>query len=413
VSGDETNPTAGSTSAVIVGSSPVDLWGIDGRERLRRQLRASGVTEVDAGGESRPLAASVLALRADFLFDDRTLRDLLTKPGPIVLTAGGGNVAAAKVPAARFADALAVVEGRAAADSIDGVRLLTSTELSSAFVGELKKASASLVLPVRRERKSALEVYLFDGSYKGTTDLVTKWLWPTPARWVTGLCTRLGIVPNAVTSVSLLLALTVIGLFAQGSLSIALLLAWTMTFLDTVDGKLARVTVTSTEFGHFFDHLIDLIHPPLWYAAWAYGSSADPAEFQRLVPALVVMLVAYIAGRLLEGLFKTFLCGFTIFVWRPFDSYFRLILARRNPCLLLLTGAALLGQPLLGLHAVVVWTVVSTLVLAVRVLQAMVDRMRGVTPRPWLETLRLDDPRRPLWWRPFVPDPALYATLAD
>jgi len=44
-----------------------------------------------------------------------------------------------------------------------------------------------------------------------------------------------------------------------------------MTFLDTVDGKLARVTVNSSPFGHIYDHAIDLISPPFWYLAWGLG----------------------------------------------------------------------------------------------------------------------------------------------
>ena len=49
-----------------------------------------------------------------------------------------------------------------------------------------------------------------------------------------------------------------------------------MTFLDTVDGKLARVTITSTKLGNVFDHGIDLIHPPFWYLAWGMGLALDP-----------------------------------------------------------------------------------------------------------------------------------------
>ncbi len=44
-----------------------------------------------------------------------------------------------------------------------------------------------------------------------------------------------------------------------------------MTFLDTVDGKLAHVTLTSSRFGHIFDHSLDLLHPPFCYLAWGLG----------------------------------------------------------------------------------------------------------------------------------------------
>jgi phosphatidylglycerophosphate synthase len=47
-----------------------------------------------------------------------------------------------------------------------------------------------------------------------------------------------------------------------------------MTLLDTVDGKLARVTVASSKFGHVLDHGVDIVHPPFWYLAWGLGLGA-------------------------------------------------------------------------------------------------------------------------------------------
>src|SRR3546814_6269128 len=97
-----------------------------------------------------------------------------------------------------------------------------------------------------------------------------------------------------------------------------------MTFLDTVDGKLARVTLTATRFGHRFDHGKDVVHPPFWYAAWGFGLA--PAAM-ALPPAwleagLWAMLAGYVLGRLCEGYFiRRF--GFSIFVWRRFDSLSR------------------------------------------------------------------------------------------
>ena len=104
-----------------------------------------------------------------------------------------------------------------------------------------------VVLPARADRAAALERHLFDGSYKGVTDLVTKWVWPAPARAVTRVCARLGIAPNAVTAVSFALGRCSRRCSSrEGRFGAGLVLAWVMTFLDTVDGKLARVTVTST-----------------------------------------------------------------------------------------------------------------------------------------------------------------------
>ena len=141
-----------------------------------------------------------------------------------------------------------------------------------------------------------------------------------------------------------------------------------MTFLDTVDGKLARVTVSSSEFGHIFDHAIDLIHPPLWYIAWGLGlSQYQPAAAGvPLSTALWLIVIFYIVGRLVEAAFKLWLGRFGIFCWRPTDSYFRLITGRRNPNMILLTISAVLGRPDLGLEAVAFWTVLTSLFLLLR-----------------------------------------------
>lgn len=389
--------------AEIVGTSAVPLWGLDGAERLRRQLDAAGITRADAAG-TPPASATTLVLRGDYLFDERTLRDLAASPGTILVTdVEGTSVAAAHVRNDLLPSARAVLDGSAAPATIAGVTVQTPATLSSAFVGHLLKAAPPVVLPIRADRAALLERHLFDGSYKGVTDLVTKWVWPAPARWMTRWCVRFGISPNAVTATSLVLAIVTMVLFARGQFGCGLLLAWIMTFLDTVDGKLARVTVTSTRFGHFFDHVIDLIHPPLWYLAWGYGAAGSAAAFSQLEVPLLTILAGYVVGRLIEGAFDNFLAGFSLFVWQPVDSYMRLVTARRNPNLLLLSFFALARLPMGGLIAVAVWTLASTVLLAIRLAQAAYARTRHGRLRSWLEELGTEAGDTPTYARPFMP----------
>src|SRR3546814_20130666 len=75
--------------------------------------------------------------------------------------------------------------------------------------------------------------------------------------------------------------------------------------LDTVDGKLARCTITSSKWGDVFDHGIDLVHPPFWWYAWgvglwAYGRPLAPETFAL---ALWVIIGGYVLQRLIEGAF--------------------------------------------------------------------------------------------------------------
>ena len=75
--------------------------------------------------------------------------------------------------------------------------------------------------------------------------------------------------------------------------------------------------------------------------------------------------------------------GIEMHIWQRFDSRFRLVTARRNPNLLLLTASVLIGRPDLGIVAVAVWTVASLAIHALRLLQAAVARRRGPL-RSWL-----------------------------
>jgi len=163
---------------------------------------------------------------------------------------------------------------------------------------------------------------------------------------------------------------------------VGLVSAWVMTFLDTVDGKLARVTLTSSKLGDVLDHGLDLIHPPLWWAAWGAGLAGPGVIFGSFEIWVVIVFFGYIVGRLLEGLF-ILVFGQEMFTWRPFDLRFRLVIARRNPNLVLLTGAMMLGRPDLGLIAIGTWTLCCIFIQCIRIAQATVFQMRGQKISPY------------------------------
>jgi hypothetical protein len=79
-------------------------------------------------------------------------------------------------------------------------------------------------------------------------------------------------------------------------------------------------------------------------------------------------------------------------------------MARRNPNLLLLSGFYLVGDPAGGLTAVAVWTVVSTLILAIRLAQGVMARNRHGALRPWIEEFGDEPGAVAAWARPFIGD---------
>jgi phosphatidylglycerophosphate synthase len=367
---------SGATAAVagrVVGSSPLRVFGLPSEERLRRQLARAGAV---ATAET---ATRIVLLRADWVFDDALVRGLAKSGEDVALIADGCECIALCAPVSRADEAAgALLERRAT----PGLRVVSATDIADGYNKTLLKREAPYLMPLDAAGLPAIEQRVFSAVYKGVTDLVTLYFWPAPALVATRFCARVGIRPNQVTCASLLLVLAAMYQFWHGHYLSGLVAAWLMTFLDTVDGKLARVSLLSTKFGNFFDHSIDLVHPPFWWWAWIVGLPAIGLPLADASLVLTVIIAGYVVQRLEEGLFGV-IFGVGMHVWQPFDSRFRLITARRNPNLLLLSVAVLFGRPDLGIIAVAAWTVLSLLVHTVRMIQAAILRFRGPL-RSWL-----------------------------
>lgn len=359
-----TNTGEGKTAplGLILGSGEVRLWGMTARERLRRTYVRAGVEPADAADVAS--GRTVVLTLGDWVYDEGLVATLSRRPGTVLVT-DDGRAVAAHVPAADAAAASADLQaGRAP----PGLQALSPAEL--AYNEALRKREAPVLERLTADNVRAIEARTFAGSYKGVTDVVTKYAWPVPARIVTRWCAEAKLTPNMVTFAGFLLVLVAFWLFWIGEFGWGLLAGWIMTFLDTVDGKLARTTMTSSKWGNVFDHGIDLVHPPFWWWAWYVGcfQVGLPPPFPELT--LGVILAGYVLQRLEEGVFMR-LFGFHVHAWRPFDSFFRLITARRNPNLIVLTLAWLAGRPEIGLFLVAVWTAICLVVHLAQVVQAM------------------------------------------
>ena len=345
----------------IVGSCERRIFGLAPAERLARQRGAS--------------PGPVLVADASAVLGDTTVGWLLENPGTIVTTPAGRPVAVAAAPDA-------VDAARAALAGTAQLPRINPATMDEMFVRKLRRRDRLLVRSVDEQPLPRVERELFDSVYKGVTDLVTKYAWPLPAFWVTRAAARLRIPPNAVTVVGILLMFLAAYLWLEAELWAGLAAAWGMTFLDTVDGKLARVTVTSSELGNLLDHVTDMIHPPLWWLCLAVGLAATSPAGELVWASCWVIIGTYVVGRVLEKATKARL-GYNPFLWQRFDSRFRLIVSRRNIILLLMTIGLVVGQPVAAFAACAVWSVVSVVVQAVRYAQA-VRATRAGASESWL-----------------------------
>jgi phosphatidylglycerophosphate synthase len=363
-----------------------------GRQRLERALGRAGITLADAG--SQPGSSSGLILmRDDFIYDE-ILISALARRADVALVDSAKIPVAVHLPAGWSESQAASIAATLGSGSPigDGFLALDAGGLATTYNQGLRKRAAPYLMQLGSMPEIDIERRMFMGAYKGVTDFVTKRVWPFPAFHVTRFCAALGISPNLVTLVSLIMVLLAMWLFWVGDFGLGLICAWAMCFLDTVDGKLARVTLKSSKFGNAFDHGIDLIHPPFWYYAWYHGLQLLPEGADTAVYlALILVIACYVGGRLQEGIF-IWLYRIEIHTWRPVDSWFREITARRNPNLFILSIAVAFGGPAEGFLVIALWSSLSFLFHTIRILQAAFSTATGRAPVSWLAEPILAEP---------------------
>ena len=222
-------------------------------------------------------------------------------------------------------------------------RAVAPSDVNDGYIKSLRKQEPPYVLDTKTTPILDIMRRQFKSSYKGITDFVTKWFWPVPAFYVTRLCAHLRLSPNQVTTIGFILMLAATYYFWNAHWALGFLCGWTMTFLDTVDGKLARTTMTYSSWGNIYDHGIDLIHPPFWYWAWFIGLGGVYGLSEPLCLALIAIWIGYIVDRVIEGIFMR-QHGFHIHVWTRFNSGLRFFIARRNPnTFIMMIGIMLTG----------------------------------------------------------------------
>lgn len=340
----------------FIGESAAKLWGLPLPKWQNRALKKAGAdpesTSPEAGIVMDMKWVLSSALAAAFVKHPNTV---LVIEGDVIATHGVSMV-----------QAQSVIGHKVDPKKLKKLELvpMTPDKLVDHYNKALRKTEKPYALNTEVVAVSDIMQRQFDSSYKGITDFVTKFIWPIPAYYVTRLCAALRLTPNMVTTIGLILMFMALYYFWQGQWALGFITGWLMTFLDTVDGKLARTTMTYSSWGNIYDHGIDLIHPPFWYWAWFIGLggvfswpdvTTDPMSF-----TLAAICVGYVVDRIIEGIFIA-QHGFHIHVWSPINSALRFITARRNPNMFIFMIGILLipvypQAGIWGFYAVAIWT---------------------------------------------------------
>ena len=341
---DEIVISGGTDAKLVAGMSNVRRIAEDGPAGLRLAafLRTVGSTPV-------------LVIDGATVVDPRLVAFLANSPGSIAAFGGDGAERAAVLRLENMAvptDAatlLALADRLLAAGQIAELK----PEAFPSFIANLRRDLPFYLFTARdRESRDRRERFLFWSNYKGSTDFLTKWVYP-PLVWrLVQLSTRWRLHPNWITLLSVILAFAAVPFFATGQFAIGLAMAFAMSILDSVDGKVARLTFTDSRIGNVLDHGLDIVHPPFWYLAWAWGLGGHGMD--AVMQAALLLVGFYVADRLVLAVPKARF-GRGLHSIHPIDMAVRTIIARRNVNLVLFTAGLLAGKGIEAFYLVMLW----------------------------------------------------------
>jgi phosphatidylglycerophosphate synthase len=366
------------------------------RAIARRALEAAPITWI---GGTAPLGERIaetlgsqpssawLAVSADTIIDARLLPQLAALEGSVFFAhVDSGEVGDAGERAAmlRFesgapsidpsaATLWALAEGMAASGQ---ARAMAPGDFDS-YIVSLRRDLDPYLVPVSTEdARHRVERFMFWSNYKGSTDFMTKYVWPPLVWLLVRPLARWRVHPNTVTAVDIAATFIAIPFWMHGWWATGFFLAYLMSLLDSVDGKLARVTYTYSKLGNVLDHGLDLVHPPFWYLGWAWGLSDGDMQ-SAVFQASVWMFWLYWADRICAPIFKR-RTGRSIHGYLPVDVKIRTFISRRNVNLPFFTAAVAIDalRPGTGwevsiavFYAIVVWQALCVAYHAVRTVQ--------------------------------------------
>lgn len=313
----------------------------------------------------------LLAISADTVVDPRLLLHFQSATGSLAFVARGPEPGGAllrlenELPGLAEGDRdLAALAKRALATG--AARPFRGSEFDG-YNANLRRTLDPYVLRIRdAASRNRVERFLFESNYKGSTDFMTKYVYPPLVWLMVRPLARWRVHPNWVTAVSIAATFAAVPAFAAGDWLLGLTLAYGMSVLDSVDGKLARLTFTSSRLGGVLDHGLDMLHPPLWYLAWAWALSGGQVGSLAFGMGLL-MTGVYVVDRAIAGIFRG-RTGVSIHDCTRFDARLRTFISRRNVNIVVFTLALALealrpglGAPLACFYLIVGWQVACCL----------------------------------------------------
>jgi phosphatidylglycerophosphate synthase len=358
---------------------PVDLSLPPPSKRVRKEViyqDTSGATVWEMLRHVRAhLRDRFILVAADLLIDERLLSWLTAQTTEVSLSPRIGD----RPEAAAFLRAKSLD-----APSLEAARIKVVEVASLPTYWEAMHGDVPFHLQRIRNDDDAEQAWpiLLDYIQRRTQELPARYFDPFFENLIVRRLAPSAITANQVTLATTLLGFLVAAFYATGWLRVGVLLAIFVEVLDGVDGKLARITRTTSKAGEY-EHILDFFYENSWWLALGFFLSKNGSKFAWHAALLMAAfdLADNIVYSVADVKWHRSVDNATAFL-----SRFRLVAGRRNIYTWLFLPGFFLSIPGISFYLAVAWAGVTAAIHAAWCInEAIRPESHPASPVPYAE----------------------------
>jgi len=211
---------------------------------------------------------------------------------------------------------------------------------------------------------------LIESASKGRNDLLATYVNKPIENYIVGKIANTRITPNQITLLTNIIAYVSTFLFFKGYLLFATLLTFVVSFMDGVDGKLARVKIASSHIGEM-EHAFDFLFEHSWYIALGYFLSKIYGIPAILLCAFILIFDGF--SYYCEEAFGKAIKDRPLADYGRIEQTFRKFDGRRNSYIIFILIGILINKPFWSLVAISIWSFVSSVFYCLRTMKHLRD----------------------------------------
>ncbi len=305
-----------------------------------------------------PVEHDLILLQSNGLYDDRILAELV-RNDELEVTAAGPHPVAVRFSRSPTMMTLADAFQKGA----QGLSARVSIRDLAYYDNDLRQHIApTFRLVDRTDNLRQIENDMYEMTFKGAMDFIASYGYKIPVRGLVRLLAPTRITPNIITVLSIACSILAVPFFAVGQLGLGIALGFLFIIFDSLDGKLARLTVHRTPAAGHWDRKTSTPAVAMWSLAWGWHFSEGRIESIPFYVGLAIFMLT-IVDKWTRMAFRA-LTGKSILDYAYADRIFHLVASKRTTNLFILTlGVAMASwnpeAPEMAFQFILVWLLIT------------------------------------------------------